>query len=490
MQKQPNIILIITDQQRWDTIHSLGASWMKTPTLDRLVAEGTAFTHCFTTSPVCVGARASLFTGCYPHMSNVFQNFDPWEPTWVSSLAQAGYHCVNIGKMHINPYDAKGGFHQRFPVENKDRALFLEEAQRAIYDEWDKALLANGVTKPTRFTRYAQDREGFLKALGAFVWDLPERLHSDNFIADTSLWWLEQRRAPNPLFLQIGFCGPHPPYDPPQRYIDMYKNAEIPEPVRSAEDFAGQTPALRALRKTLEEGNFDSTAWRGDASTADMLRMRRHYAANITMIDERIGDILAMLGRRGYLDDSIVIFTSDHGDNLGDHGQIQKHNMYEGAVRVPLIVRAPGKVAQGRRLDSLVQWMDIAPTVLEAAGVDVPKNWESESLWPMLRPDAEPAGGRNAVYAELGQDHIQSDAEMMIMRRDREWKLVFYLGQDNGELYDLKADPRETRNLWNDPQHAELRDSLVLKLLKWQLQATHRSRLRERAKPQQPMAAQ
>ena len=467
MHEQPNIILIITDQQRWDTIGALGAPWMKTPHLDRMAKEGTAFTSCFTTSPLCVSARASLFSGCYPHMLNVYHNFDSWEPTWVSSLAQAGYHCVNVGKMHINPYDAKGGFHQRFMVENKDRALVLDEAHRAIYDEWDKALLANGVVKPTRFTRHAADPEGFMKALGAFEWELPERLFSDNFIADTALWWLEQRKATNPLFLQIGFCGPHPPYDPPRRYIDMYKDVDLPVPEVTQQEIDAQTPALQSYRRVQETGYFDSIAWRTGASREDLLRLRRHYAANVTLLDERIGDIMARLDRLGYLRNAVVFFTSDHGDNLGDHGLIGKHNMYEGSVRVPLIVRSPGRVPAGQINDQLVQWMDIAPTILQSAGVPVPKNWEAESLWPLI--DDPKAPGRDAVYAELARDHIQQDAEMMIMRRDRRWKVVFYLGQEHGELYDMEADAAESNNLWHDPGHRSVREELLGKLLRWQV---------------------
>lgn len=487
MSNQPNIILFITDQQRWDTIHALGAAWMRTPALDRLAAEGVAFTHCFTTSPICVGARASLFTGCFPHMLNVYHNFDPWEPTWVRSLADAGYHCVNIGKMHINPYDAKGGFHQRFVVENKDRALFLEEPARAIYDEWDKALNARGVTKPSRYTRLAKDTEGFRRALGAFVWDLPEDLHSDNFVGNSALWWLEQRRAPNPLFLQIGFCGPHPPYDPVERHLRLYDDAAIPVPEVTEDDLNAQPPALHTLRRTMETGNFDSIAWRRDATKSDLLRLRRHYAANITMIDEKIGQILEVLERRGYLRDAVIVFTSDHGDNLGDHGHIQKHNMYEGAVRVPLIIRSPGRAPQGRIVEQLVQWMDVAPTLLDCAGVTVPKSWESRSLWPLIKDPAHPLPERDAVYAELARDHIQSAAELMIMRRDRKWKIVFYLGESYGELYDLEDDPHETKNLWDRSEHKEIREGLIGKLLRWQVAGTLRSRIRERPAPQQPM---
>ena len=255
----------------------------------------------------------------------------------------------------------------------------------------------------------------------------------------------------------------------------MYRDVDIPVPDLTAADVAGQPAALHSLRRTMETGNFDSIAWRGDASKEDLLRLRRHYAANVTMLDDKIGELMDLLERRGYLDNSIVIFTSDHGDNLGDHGHVQEHNKYEGAVHVPLIVRAPNLgVPRGRVAETLVHWMDIAPTVLEAAGVAVPKSWEAKSLWPML--NEKPGGGdgagdpdveREAVYSELGRDHIQCVTELMIMRRDRRWKLVFHLGQDDGELYDLANDPGEVANLWGSADHRAQRDELIDKLLRW-----------------------
>jgi arylsulfatase len=334
---RPNIILIMTDQQRADTIGALGAPWMKTPHLDRLATEGAAFTECFVTSPVCVGARASLFTGKYPHGCQVFSNFQPWQPTWVSSLADQGYHCVNIGKMHINPYDAPGGFHQRLIMENKDRPLFLEERDRAIYDEWDKALRAHKLTKPSRYNRHAADPEGYKQALGAFEWHLPADMHPDNFIGDTACWWIGDRKNSDPLFLQIGFPGPHPPYDPTPDALAAYADVDLPVPTVTRAELEAQPPAQQKLRDNMIEFNFDSIAWRRDVSQADLLRLRRHYAANVSMIDHQVGRILAALDARGYLDNALVVFTSDHADALGEHGHIQKWTMYDSVVRVPLI---------------------------------------------------------------------------------------------------------------------------------------------------------
>jgi arylsulfatase len=482
----PNIILIMTDQQRADSIGALGSPWMHTPNLDRLVAEGTAFTNCFVTSPVCVGARASLFNGMYPHATGIFSNFQPWKPNWIQWLADAGYHCASIGKMHINPYDELGGFHQRFAVENKDRPLFLEEHDRAFYDEWDKALFARKLMKPSRYTRLAEDGAGFLAALGCFDWPIDEDMHPDFFIGDTATWWLEERKAESPLFLQIGFPGPHPPYDPVRRYLDQYADADIPVPTVGADELAAQPPMHAALRQNMIDYNIDSVAWRENPSSEDLLRLRRHYAANVTMIDEKVGQIMEALQRRGYLDDAIVIFTSDHADALGDHGHIQKWTMYDTVTRVPLIVWSPGRAAAGQVHDGLVQLMDIAPTVLECAGVPVPERWEAKSLTPALVPGAEESI-RDVVYSELGRDHIQPYSEYLVMRRDQDWKIVYYLGEEAGELYDLNADPGETKNLWNHAGHRELRERLLRDLLEWSVTGMHRGGMPEGRKPQAPM---
>jgi arylsulfatase len=485
MAERPHLIFIITDQQRSDTIGALGAPWMHTPALDRLAREGAAFRNCFVTSPVCVGSRASLFTGMYPHAGGVFTNFHPWEPSWVRWLAEAGYHCASIGKMHINPYDALGGFHQRFVVENKDRPLFLEEHDRAFYDEWDKALHARRLVKPSRYSRYTADPEGYRSALGAFAWHLDEDMHSDMFVGDHAIWWLEERKATSPLFLQVGFPGPHPPYDPVPRHLKRYASAELPVPELGDEELALQPRSQAALRENMIRNNYDSVAWRHRPARDDLLRLRRHYAANVSMIDEKVGQILEVLGRKGYLDNAIVVFTSDHADALGEHDHIQKWTMYDCVERVPLVFWSPRHIPAAAPSDDLVQLMDVAATLLEAAGVPVPANWEARSLWPALSR-REPCG-REVVYAELARDHIQTATEYIVMRRDRDWKLVYYLGEPDGELFDLGKDPQEIRNLWSSSEHRGLRDDLVRALQEWSMRATLRSRMPAQRRPQQPM---
>ena len=175
---RPNIILIITDQQRYDTIAALGFDTMETPHLDRLVREGVSFSNCHITAPSCAPARASLFSGYYPHTTGILKNGDRWTRSWVEDLSASGYHCVNVGKMHTSPFETPLGFHERYVVENKDR--YLEG--RYYYDEWDKALRARGLVKQQR-ALYRQ-RADYADSLGAFDWELPEDLHSDMFVGD------------------------------------------------------------------------------------------------------------------------------------------------------------------------------------------------------------------------------------------------------------------------------------------------------------------
>ena len=204
--QRPNIIFIITDQQRFDTIRSLGFPYMDTPNLDRLVEEGVSFDNCFITAPLCSPSRASLFSGYYPHTTGIHRNAALWRRSWVERLNDAGYYCVNIGKMHTYPYETPLGFHERYVVENKDR--FYEG--RYYFDEWDKGLRARGLVKQRR--EWYRQHPDYPTSLGAFDWELPEDTHSDFFVGDMAKWWLNARpKLDQPLFLQIGFPGPHPP---------------------------------------------------------------------------------------------------------------------------------------------------------------------------------------------------------------------------------------------------------------------------------------
>ena len=466
--RRPNIILIITDQQRFDTIRALGFPYMDTPNLDRLVTEGVAFAQCHITAPSCVPSRASLFTGYYPHTTGILKNGDRWQHAWVESLASSGYYCVNVGKMHTVPFETPMGFHERYVVENKDR--YLEG--RYYFDEWDKGLRARGLVKQQR--ELYRQRPDYQERLGAFEWELPEDLHSDVFVGELATWWLETKpQLDQPLFLQIGFPGPHPPYDPVRSYAASYLERDLPLPGVTEEDLAGQPPPFQAMRQHNTEVDHDSVVHLLDPTREQLHRQRAYYLANVTMIDEQVGQILQALEMRGYLENAVVVFTSDHGDALGDHGHSQKWTMYDVITRVPLIVWSPARFPGGRQIDALCQLMDIGPTILELAGVPALDGAEAMSLLPALR--GESWAGREYVFAEHGRDGILQETEFMTMVRSQEWKLVHFLDEPFGQLFDLLRDPEEVNNLWQDPVFADKRQELLDVLREWRIRSRYRT---------------
>lgn len=481
--QRPNIIMIITDQQRYDTINALGFPYMDTPNIDRLVREGVSFSNCHITAPACTPSRASLFTGMYPHSTGIVANDYIWQHTWVEDLATAGYYCVNVGKMHTGPYEAPAGFHERYVVENKDRFLGLHVREnmgveyvvdeRYYFDEWDKALAAHGLVKQNRESyRTLPD---YKERMGAFEWNQPEELHSDMFVGNTACWWLEHKPKPEqPLFLEIGFPGPHPPFDPIPRYAEPYMRKDLPIPEIEPADLEAQPPPFKQLRMHNHEVDHDSIYFPLEPTDEQMHRQRAYYYANMTMIDEKIGQIMETLGKQGYLENSIVIFTSDHGDTLCEHGQIEKWSMYDSVVRMPMIVRSPDRYAKGERYDGLCQLMDVVPVIFDAAGVEVPEYMETESILPACR--GEEWTGRGAVFAEIAGDETLEGCDYMTMVRTSDWKMVHFLGASHGQLFDLESDPEEKVNLWEDLAHTGKRRELLDILRDWRIRSSHKTR--------------
>jgi arylsulfatase len=459
--ERPNIILILTDQERYDTIGALGYPWMKTPNLDRLVNEGVAFTKCYCTAPSCVPSRASFFNLQYPHDMGVYDNSFEWRTSWVEWLRDSGYFTVNIGKMHTVPNDAECGFDKRFVVENKDRP----HCDSFFYDEWDKFLRSSGQRKPSRW-HYREEHPEYNSRLGAFTWPLEDQYHPDVFVGTMARWFLEEEEEDKPLFLQVGFPGPHPPYDPPERYLRMYDDVDIPVPEIDDEDLALQHVQHNAYRREMIDGNHDAVKWNERPTKEQLLRLRRHYAANMTLIDDEIGKILDLLEKKGRLENSIVVFTSDHGDCLGDHNHIQKWTMYEEIVRVPTVAWSPGNLPAGKKVDGLVQQFDIAQMLLDMAGVETPEFNHAISPMPMITDNAP---GRDAVFAEHSVTPHMREISIETMIRTENWKLVHCLDRKFGELYDLENDPREVRNAWDNPEYADMKHELLDMIRDWRI---------------------
>jgi arylsulfatase A-like enzyme len=459
---RPNIIFIITDQQRFDTIRALGYDYMDTPHLDRLFREGVTFTDCHVTAASCAPARASLFKGYYPHTTGILKNADRWRRSWIELLNDSGYHCTNVGKMHTWPFETELGFDERYVVENKDR--YLEG--RYYFDEWDKALRFRGLVKQQR--EHYRKLSDYRERLGAFEWELPEDTHPDTFVGDMAVWWINSFPKTEPLFLEIGFPGPHPPYDPVAWYAEPYLQKDLPLLEVTQEELDNQPPAFKELRVHNNEIDHDSVVLDLNPTHEQRHRQRAYYLANVTMIDEKVGQIMEALEQNDYLDNSIVIFTSDHGDCLTDHGHSQKWTMYDLITRIPLTVWAPGRFPT-RMVDSLCQQMDLGPTILELAGVKVPSTLEAVSMRGAL--EGGDWNGRDFVFAEQVKDGILTGCEFMTMVRNKAWKLVHFLDEPCGQLFDLIHDPDEVNNLWSDPDFANMKQELLAVLREWRIRS-------------------
>jgi arylsulfatase A-like enzyme len=460
---RPNIIFIITDQQRYDTINALGYDYMDTPNLDRLANEGVVYTQCHVTAASCAPARASLFKGYYPHTTGILKNADTWRRSWIELLNDSGYHCTNVGKMHTWPFETELGFDERYVVENKDR--YLEG--RYYFDEWDKALRFRGLIKQQR--ELYRERDDYRDRLGAFEWELPEDTHPDMFVGDMATWWINSYPKTAPLFLQIGFPGPHPPYDPIPRYADPYLKKDLPLLEVTQKELDHQPPAFKELRQHNQDIDHDSVVLELEPTEEQRHLQRAYYLANVTMIDEKVGEIIDALEQNDYLDNSIIIFTSDHGDCLTDHGHSQKWTMYDAITRIPLIVWAPKKFQGGRVVNELCQQMDLGPTILELAEIEVPHTLEAISMKESL--ESYDWKGRDYVFAEQIKDGILTGCEFMTMVRNQEWKLVHFLDEPHGQLFNLTEDPDEVNNLWDDEASATEKQNLLDVLREWRIRS-------------------
>ena len=348
--------------------------------------------------------------------------------------------------------------------KTKDR--YLEG--RYFFDEWDKALRFRGLVKQQREQYRTWPDYG--EALGAFEWKLPEDTHPDFFVGDMATWWLRSTPKKDPLFLQIGFPGPHPPYDPIPRYAAPYLEKDLPLMPVTQDELDALPPALKELRQHNSEVDHDSILMPLSVTDQQRQRQRAFYLANVTMIDEKVGEIMETLSTTHYADNSIVIFTSDHGDCLTDHGQSQKWTMYDQITRVPMIVWAPNRFVGGRSIPQLVQQMDIGPTILQWAGLDVPPELEASSVTDAF--DAEPDfAGRPFVYCEQAKDGNLTGCEFMSMVRDQTHKVIHFLDEPHGQLFDLVADPDERDNLWDSPEHADHKTRLLSELREWRIRS-------------------
>ncbi|MDF1514171.1 MAG: sulfatase-like hydrolase/transferase, partial [Anaerolineae bacterium] len=399
-------------------------------------------------------SRAAMFTSMYGHNTGVY-SFNRWahHRSWVQDLNEAGYHCVNIGKMHIAPRDDPMGFHERVIVENPTNWALRGSG---VDDDWGRWLYMHGHARPN--DRQITDPDWRFK-FQAVPWHLDEELHSDVFIGNSALAWIERYPLENrnkPVFLQIGFTGPHEPYDPLPRILEFYDGRILPPAIQRTGELDEKPPQHRAHQRYFDNHMHEAQINMPEATPADIDNMRRHYYAKISTLDEKLGEILEALEMRGLLDNALVIFTSDHGDLIGDHQMAYKWLMYDPITNVPLILWDTRQEQQGVT-DNLVSLIDIGPTILEAAGVMPPRYLEGTSLMGYLT--GSPPEPHTAVFCE---DNYE------IMVRTEKYKMVHYIYQEEiGELYDLERDPHELYNLFGDPAYSDVRTEMKDILTNW-----------------------
>ncbi len=458
----PHILLLMTDQQRWDTLGALGFPHVLTPHLDSLVRRGVAFTNAYVQGAICGPSRASLVTGQYVHAHGAEGN-ETWpdasHPNWIEALRTAGYHTANIGKMHTAPIYLPCGFDYRWVVENKN----YMQGVMGPPDDFDKLLAERGLLRPAQ--RYAETVPDWYDYLQAAIWPYDDDLYPDNVIGRRTLEYLERHDWSQPLFFWAGFVGPHDPYDVPASALERYADVAIPDPVGFPGEAETKPASHRRAMEQMDGWTHPAAIWWSRATPERVRRMRRHYYANISLIDDWVGRIVALLERRGVLDNTLIVFTSDHGDCLGDHGNVYKFSThYDAVAKTPLVLAGPGIPARGP-MAPLVEQIDLGPTLLELAGADRPEGMQSVSLAPL------PNGDTTALHEAVFSEHLPP----RLMVRAEEWKLVHYPQEPDGELYNLAEDPDELHNLYADPAHRSQRQELEERLLNWLVETRRRT---------------
>ncbi len=422
---RPNIILITTDQQRGDFLGLAGHPLVETPNLDSLVQHGLYFPRAYTEIPSTTGARRVLLSGkgSY-HCGLVGYSAVEWQErnTLAQVLADNGYHCFNVGFRNLHPARKLYGFHEVSPGELDHR-------------EWLKA----------RLGPWAHERSHGVDANGwtARPWNLDEACHRTNWTTDVAMDMIRRRDPTRPFFLWISHHAPHSPYDPPQAFWDMYADREQdPVPVGEwASKYDAPGPGLAV------------TAWHGRLTPEQTRRMRAAYMGLITHVDYQFGYLLEELRRQGVARNTLFVYTSDHGDMMGDHHLHRKTYAYEGSARVPFVIGYPqGYTGPTGRCEKVVGLQDVMPTILEVAGVEGPAGMTGRSVLAAARG----AEWRTFLHGEHSPCYALEPA--MHYLTDGRYKYIWFPATGEEQCFDLVADPTELVDL---AAHPERRDEVA-----------------------------
>ena len=499
MPRPPSFLCLITDQQRADHWGGAGNQVIRTPSIDRLASEGVTFDRAYVANPLCMPARATLFTGLTPRGHGVRTNgialaYDV--PTITDALRMAGYRTHGVGKIHLRPFGIPRGARP----EDLDPAEFPESQQlwqtgrvgalpRPYYGleqvefagghgswAWGDYVVWLNEQHP-RGWHLLQQEAGEPTRFGAEQsWKsaVPAQLHCSTWIANRTIAFLqEQTQRREPFFLWCSFPDPHHPYCPPKPWCDQYHPADVALPTRREGELEDLPPHYRlAFEEGIQLSGRRGATRIGDDQVREMIALT--YGM-ISLLDHQIGRILAALEETGQREDTVVMFMSDHGDMMGDHWMLNKGPFhFDGLLRIPFIWSWPQRFPEGLRSAALVSQLDFAPTILDLAGVAIPEGavppepearqmapaWPGKSLGPLLTGSATKL--HDELVVENDEDYLGLRLRTLITE---DYQLTAYGGQPYGELFDLRSDPHQLHNLWRSPPHRSLRDELHTRLL-------------------------
>lgn len=460
---KPNVLFIMADQHHAGRLACCGDPVISTPHHDRIASEGIRFTRAYANSPICGPSRTCFFSGRYGHQHGVFGNFgvDPHRSRWMTDhFRRNGYTTAGIGKMHMGyqwieselDYVRNESLVDAPPNDPLGRA----GAHYQVYLR-DKGLL--------RRSRFFDARTIGGDWMGC-TWDLSEEHSPEAWVGRETVAYLKNRPMDKPFFLHVSFPRPHPPLLVPEPFASMYDPVTIPLPPNAGDDFQEKSPGVREKCARSDAGEDHNNPYH-PSSKAELQKTEAHYNALISLNDKYIGVILDEIEAQGVLDDTIVVFTADHGDLAGEHGFHTKNlSIYEAIHRIPLLIRYPRRIAAGRITDLLIESVDFYPTLCELAGLPAaPKPVAGRSVLAAL--DGSEKWRKTAAVCEgIAQCTLRTERARMLFSPDGRWN----------ELYDILEDPWEMNNVWNSPSHSGLRESMMQTLLGWHIETAEHSR--------------
>jgi arylsulfatase len=451
--EMPNILWVCTDQQRFDTIEGLNNPHLRTPNLKKFMGEAVTFTHAYAQNPVCAPSRGSFLTGRYPHVTGLRANgqrIRETERLVPGILTDFGYECGLAGKLHLSPC-ANGRVEDRIDDGYKNNFWWSHDLsdQWPGHNAWREWLRAQSVEWPAEPGRPA--------------WGVPvDRKYSQSaWCANTAIRFLRAQKTYGPWMMSVNMFQPHHPFCPVKEYFDRYDPAKMPDPAYQEGELEGKP----VYQQVDHRGAYAGTGISFEKlDPAARRQITAAYYAMIEQCDFEFGRKLQALEESGQADNTVVVFMSDHGEMLGDHGiYLKGPYFYECAIHVPLMIRWPKGYRAGMKVDALVELVDVAPTLLEAAGIPEPKGMQGRSLGPLLR--GEQTEHRDSIYSEFYDSNFQySPTPMATCVRTKQHKLTYYHGLKVGELYDLEKDTGEVTNLWTSPNARDVKESMLVEL--------------------------